>query len=40
MYGQFKYEQLHIPAKTAMIELLKFYQLTIYKSLLSCQLHV
>ena len=24
MYSQFKYEQLHIPAKTAVIKLLKF----------------
>ena len=38
MYSQFKYVQLHISAKTAVIKLLKFQQLIIYKSLLSCQL--
>ena len=32
------YEQLHISAKTLKIKLLKFQQLIIYKSLLSCQL--
>ena len=38
MYYQFKYEQLHIFAKTAVIKLLKLWQLIIYKSLRNCQL--
>ena len=37
MYLQFKYEQLHISARTTEIKLLKFLQLMIYKLLLSCQ---
>ena len=36
MHQQFKYEQVHVSAKTAVIKLLKFYDVIIYKSLLSC----
>ena len=38
MYSQFKYEELHISPDATEIKLLKFLQLIIYKSLLSCQL--
>ena len=38
MYYQFKYEQLHIFAKTAVIKLLKLWQLIIHKSLRNSQL--
>ena len=38
MYYQFKYEPLHIFAKTTVIKLLKLWLLIIYKSLWNCQL--
>ena len=38
MSYQFKYEQLHISAKTTEITLLRFEQLIIYRSQLGCQL--
>ena len=38
MYSQFKYEELHISPDATEIKLLRFLQLIIYKSLLSCQL--